>query len=147
MSMLTEWYGWVGLGLILLIAEMAVSGGFLLWTGIAAVLVGALALIFPTISGTSQMLLFSVLAVVVCFAWWSYLKSFPTKTDDPQLNRRSEQYVGRTFKLIDPIVNGRGKIHVGDTMWAVTSNVDLPADAVVKVIRAEGVTLVVEEFK
>jgi hypothetical protein len=39
------------------------------------------------------------------------------ESDQPKLNRRGEQYVGRTFTLEEPIVNGHGKIRVDDSTW------------------------------
>ena len=41
-------------------------------------------------------------------------------SDQPHLNRRGEQYVGRTFTLQEAIVNGNGKIRVDDLMiWKI----------------------------
>lgn len=140
---LTQWH-WLILSAILFIAEVSISGGFLLWIGISALLLSAIVWIFPATSWGVQMMLFSVLAIIATVLWWAYLRRYPIATDDPKLNRRNERYVGRTFVLIEAIENGRGKIHVDDSTWTVKGP-DLPVGTVVKIIRAEGVLLIAEK--
>lgn len=140
MEALNQWH-WLGIALILLIAEVLVSGGFLLWIGISAAVVGILVWIFPhEIPWGVQMLLFGMGALISSALWWAYLKRNPSKTDEPQLNLRNEQYIGRTFTLSEAIVNGRGKIRSGDSWWIVMGS-DLPVGTKVKVIGVEGIIL------
>ena len=61
-------------------------------------------------------------------------------TDQPALNRRGEQYIGRTLTLDEPIVNGQGKIRVDDTTWKVEGD-DMPAGTRVTVIGVDSVVL------
>jgi membrane protein implicated in regulation of membrane protease activity len=145
LNSLTHWH-WLILAVVLLIAEVAISGGFLLWVGLSALVVSLVVWIFPNFYWGTQLLLFSIAAVATSVIWWAYLRRHPIATDDPKLNRRSEQYVGRVFTLVEPIINGRGKVRVGDTTWTVKGP-DLPMGALVKIIRAEGVVLIAEEFK
>jgi len=145
LSSLTHWH-WLILGVILLIAEVAVSGGFLLWIGLSALAVSLVVWIIPTMSWGNQLLLFSVGAIISSVAWWAYLRKHPIATDDPKLNRRSEQYIGREFNLAEPIVNGRGKIRVDGIMWTVNGP-DLPVDTKVKIIKADGVVLIAQKAK
>lgn len=139
---LNQWH-WMVVGALLLIAEVAVSGGFLLWIGLSAFLMSIIVWIIPLTWGF-QMISFGIIAVCACIAWWAYLRRYPIHSDDPKLNRRSEQYVGRAFELVEAIHNSRGKIKVDGTMWTVKGP-DLPVGARVKIIRAEGVILVVEK--
>lgn len=144
MAALTQWH-WFGIAAILLIAEVLVSGGFLLWIGISAAVVGILVWIFPhEISWGIQMLLFGVGALVSSVLWWAYLRRNPSKTDEPRLNLRNEQYIGRIFALSEAIVNGRGKIRSGDSWWIVQGP-DLPVGTRVKVIGVDGIVLKVEK--
>jgi len=73
----------------------------------------------------------------------SYRKKNPVITDEPALNRRAEQYVGQSFTLKEPIVNGEGKIKVDDSTWKITGT-DIDAGETVRVIAVEGSTLIVE---
>jgi membrane protein implicated in regulation of membrane protease activity len=73
-----------------------------------------------------------------------YQRRHPTLTDHPALNRRAQQYVGRRFTLDEPIVNGYGKLRVGDSVWSVSGS-DLPAGTQVTVTGTSGVVLLVEK--
>ncbi|MCK4710234.1 MAG: NfeD family protein, partial [Gammaproteobacteria bacterium] len=64
-------------------------------------------------------------------------------SDHPTLNRRGEQYVGRTFTLDEPIVNGMGKIRVDDSTWKISGN-DCDSGSKVKVTGIEGTIFKVE---
>ena len=136
------WHWWV-LGLLLLVAEMlSPTGFFLLWIGAAAILVGGLAWAVPSTGWEVQVVLFGVLSVASFFAW-RHFRAAPAATDQPALNRRGHSYVGRTFTLTAPIVNGVGKLHVDDSQWRITGS-DAEAGTQVRVVAADGNTLKVE---
>ena len=136
------WYWWVA-GLAFLAIEVFAPGAFFLWMGIAAGVVGAALLIDPDLSLETQLLIFAVLSVAAVVAWRIYLRKNPPQSDEPSLNRRGAQYIGRSFALSEAIDNGVGKIHVDDTTWKVKGP-DLPEGAKVRVTAAEGTLLVVE---
>ena len=64
-------------------------------------------------------------------------------TDQPDLNRRAVQLVGCVVALEEPIVNGRGKARIGDTVWLV-EGADAPVGTQVRVTAAQGAVLLVE---
>lgn len=142
MSGLQFWH-WFVLGLGLVIAEMLIPGVFLLWIGIAAGITGLITLLAPTLSWQIQFIVFAGLAVISVFAAVAYLRRNPIQTADSTLNRRGSQYVGRVYKLQEPIVNGRGTVKVDDTIWRADGP-DLPAGSRVKVTAIEGTVLRVE---
>jgi membrane protein implicated in regulation of membrane protease activity len=78
--------------------------------------------------------------VVIDFLWASRSAAV---TDQPDLNRRLAQHVGRVVVLEEAIVHGRGKARIGDTLWAVEGP-EAPAGAHVRVTAAHGAVLVVE---
>jgi len=63
----------------------------------------------------------------------------------PHLNRRAEGYIGRTFTLERPIVDGRGRLRVDDTMWLVEGP-DLPAGTRVQVTSVNNTLLRVAQL-
>ncbi len=136
------WHRWV-LGIFLVILEIFSPAVFFLWMGISAGLVGLLLALFPSLGWEWQMILFSTFSVASIALWRHYLKLHPTKSDQPSLNRRGEQYVGRAFTLDEPIHNGFGKIRVDDTTWKVAGN-DCPAGTQIRVTGVDGVILKVE---
>jgi membrane protein implicated in regulation of membrane protease activity len=136
------WHWWV-LGVALIILEAFAPGAFFLWLGIAAGIAGAALLVFPSLGVEYQGLIFALFAVASIVVWRRYLKRNPIASDRPQLNRRGEQYIGRTMTLAEPIVEGRGKIRLGDTLWRI-EGADLPAGSQVRVVGVDGTVLKVE---
>ena len=136
------WHWWILAGL-LLILELTAPAFFFLWLGIAAAAVGMILLVFPTISLETQLVLFAIASVVAIVAWRNYRESRPLSTDQPNLNRRGHQYIGRVFTLSDPIINGVGKVTVDDSTWRVKGP-DTPAGTAIRVKDIEGVIFRVE---
>ena len=139
---LNHW-DWLALGGLLLICEVFGAGGYLLWLGLAALATGALSLVFPAGSGLWQALLFAVLALVCVGLWWRYQPRHRRDPAAPELNQRGRELIGRTLSLHEPIVGGRGKVKVGDSLWLV-SGPDLPQGTSVRVVDQDGVLLKVE---
>ena len=146
-STLQFWHWWV-LGLALVIVEMIAPGFFLLWIGLAAGVTGLIMLLMSTVSWDVgwqvQFLIFGVLAVGSVVAAKYYIRSNPIETTDATLNRRGEQYIGRVFNLDEAIINGIGKVRVGDGVWRAQGP-DLPAGERVKVVGVDGTMLKVEK--
>ena len=136
------WHWWV-LAVVLIILEILSPAVFFLWLGISAAVVGLLMLLLPGMGWELQMLLFAVFSVASVALWRYYLKSHPTASDQPRLNRRGEQYIGRTFTLHEPIVNGYGKVKVDDSTWKIIGD-DCPEGVKVRVTGVDGVMLEVK---
>lgn len=132
---------WFILGGVLLAVEALAPGVFMLWLGLAAMLVGALSLVvdweWPT-----QFIAFAVFSVAM-IPLYHRLTRGTAGTDQPFLNRRTEALVGRVFTLERPIVHGAGTVRVDDSLWRVTGP-DGPAGRRVKVVATEGAVLHVE---
>lgn len=139
------WHWWVIAGIFFVLEVLSMSF-FFLWLGASAVLVGILLMVMPELSWQVQFILWSGIGVVDIFAWRLYKSKNPTeiKTDEPNLNRRGDQYVGRTFTLEEPIENGFGKVKVDDSIWKVECENDLEAGSKIKVTAVEGTVLQVE---
>jgi len=150
--MIVEWFSdfglwnWFILGAALLVVEILAPGVYLLWLGIAAILTGLLSFLLSN-SGIwgwqAQVLVFLALSVICVLIG---RRVFPTSgsedTDEPLLNQRERQLVGRTATLEEPIREGHGRIRLGDTLWRVTGP-ELPAGAQVRVTDAAGGRLTV----
>ena len=118
LEQLDYWHWWI-LAAALIIFEVFAPGAFFLWLGIAAAAVGGLVYISPTLPWETQVLAFSVLSVVSIIIWRKFFRAKAGDTDQPALNRRGEQYIGRTFTLREPINDGIGKIRVDDSTWKI----------------------------
>ena len=136
------WHWWILAGL-LLILELTAPAFFFLWLGIAAAAVGLILMVFPSMALETQLVLFGLASIVAVLAWRKYRETRPVSTDQPNLNRRGHQYIGRVFSLSEPITNGVGKVTVDDSTWKVKGP-DLPAGTSIKVMGVEGVVFRVE---
>lgn len=142
---LTVHYGWWLLALVLIGVELMLPGYFMLWIGIAAAAMGLLLMFLPELSFLGQSVLFTALTLVSCFVYWRFVRpAANAPSDQPQLNRRAEQYVGRRYVLDTAIVNGRGKVKVGDSPW-LAEGPDLPVGTEVEVVGVDGTTLKVQK--
>lgn len=138
-------WSWIVLGAILLVLEILVPGVFLLWIGIAAILTGAMSLQLVHLAlwgWQTQVIVFLVLSVIAALVGKRVMAASEGDTDQPLLNRRAEQLVGRAATLESPIVDGYGRVRLGDTVWRVTGP-DLPAGTKVRVAAAKDGTLAV----
>lgn len=139
----THWH-WLALGITLIVLEMLTGGGFLLWIGLSACAVFVISFIWSSLTFPVELTLFSFGSVTVSVLWWFYIKRHPIESDTPDLNQRAAQYMGRILTLEEAIVNGRGRVQVGDTFWRVQGE-DMPQGTKVKVVSQEGVILIVEK--
>ncbi|MBZ0163566.1 MAG: NfeD family protein [Notoacmeibacter sp.] len=150
LSILTELgpWNWIVLGFVLLAAEILAPGVFLIWIGLAALVVGIISLIIWG-PGTAlwtwqvQVLVFLAMSGLSVLIGKRLVGGKDGDTDLPLLNRRSEQLVGRTATLAEPIVNGYGRVRIGDTLWRVRGT-DSEAGTQVRIVRVEDNELVVE---
>ena len=138
-----SYWDWLALGTVLLILEVFGAGGYLLWVASAAIIVGAATFLIPGLSWTLQLPLFGVLAVLTAVYWWQRQRGTVNSSDQPDLNRRGHELIGRTFVVQQAIVGGRGKIKVGDGVWMVTGP-DADVGTPVRVISQNGTVLNVE---
>jgi inner membrane protein len=83
----------------------------------------------------------SIIADVLIDFVWAH--PAVTKSDEPDLNQRAAQLVGRVLVLAEAIEGGRGRVRVGDTLWQVEGP-DLPRGSEVKVAAAKATLLQVE---
>ncbi len=135
-------WNWLILAGLFLVLELLAPGIFLVWFGIAAGIVGALALLFD-MAWQWQFVLFAVLSLAAAVVARKFFRSDAAQSDRPLLNRRAQQHVGKSYVVAEPIENGRGKVKIGDTLWRV-EGADAARGARVKVTGADGPTLMVE---
>ncbi|WP_313018016.1 NfeD family protein [Atlantibacter hermannii] len=131
---------WLSLGGLLLAAEMLGGSGYLLWSGVAAVVTGLLVWLFP-FGWEWQGIGFAVLTVIAALLWTRWLARKPQPRADAALNQRGQQLIGQRFILDAPLVNGRGHMRVGDGTWPIVASEEFPAGTRVEVIAVEGITL------
>jgi membrane protein implicated in regulation of membrane protease activity len=132
---------WWILAALLLIVELLLAGIFFVWLGIAAAIMGVVDFLSPPLSWQVEILIFALLSAVLVIAGRPWLKRRQAlESDQPNLNRRINDYVGRSYVLDEAIINGRGRVKIDDTLWEVTGP-DLPQGAWVRIVGVDGLRL------
>jgi membrane protein implicated in regulation of membrane protease activity len=123
--------------------EMLTPGFFFIWLGGAALIIGLITLVFSSMSWEVQLILFAALSGLSVLGWYKFGRKLPGETDDATLNRRGESLIGRSGSLTEPIVNGRGRVKIDDSVWSAEGE-DAPDGAKVLVTGVRGAVLTVE---
>jgi len=138
-----DWWIWILLGLVLLLAELVTPGGFyILFFGLGGIAVGLLSVFEAAGPIWFQIVLFSIISV---FSLWFFREKLLELTRGPSMDR-VDTYIGETAVALDDIsVNGIGKAEMRGTPWN-TRNVSgrpLARGERCKVERVEGLTIFV----
>lgn len=142
-------WNWFFLGLLLVALETFVPGVHFLWFGVAALIVGAAIFALAAVGAGDvltlpwQLVLFAVISVGAVFWVRSMSRAEQAETDEPDLNQRGAQYSGRVVVVEEAIAGGRGRVRVGDTLWAAQGP-DAAKGASVRVKGSDGTVLIVE---
>ena len=138
-----HWF-WFVLTLVLLGLEMMIPGVIFMWLAIASAIVGGLVYFDAAITWEVQFVIFSVLGIISVYAGRSYLKNNPIISEDENLNIRGARYIGKSYKLERALINGEGKIRIGDSLWLVRGDFDGEVGMTVRVTGSDGTVLLVE---
>ncbi|RTE66586.1 NfeD family protein [Amphritea opalescens] len=137
---LTQWH-WLILGIVLLILEMLGASGFLIGLAVAALVVAAVVALGVVDSWSYQLLLFALLGITFTVLYWRVFRTFNSQTDEPLLNDRAAQLIGRKFVLEQNLENGQGRVQVGDTLWKAEADTTLLAGTKVEIYASEGMMI------
>ncbi|MDR1694754.1 MAG: NfeD family protein [Lactobacillaceae bacterium] len=139
-----DYWIWIASGLGLIFLEILTPGFYFLWIGLAAVVVGGLNYIFPSLDFIWSGTIFAVLSVIFCYFGKVSLYKKVKSESAATLNRRGEQYIGTTVTVVGNIENGVGKVKVGDTIWSAKSKSDKEKGEAVKIVGVDGTCFIVE---
>lgn len=134
---------WLIAALALGIAELVVPGVFLIFLAIAAAITGAIALVVPGLGLGGELVAFAIWSAVAVLIGRRWYHQYPVPTADPMLNDRARRMVGQEVRVIEPIVDGHGRVRVGDGEWPARGP-DLPAGAKVRIVAVESGVVSVE---
>lgn len=138
---MAPWTGWMIFAVVLAIGEIVLPGIFLIWIAIAAAITGAVAFIAP-LPLPAAILIFALLCLLATWAGRRWYRDNPVESSDPMLNDRAARLVGRSVTVVEPIVDGEGRVRIDDGTWSAVGP-DAPLGARLVVIAAHGATLTV----
>jgi hypothetical protein len=136
---------WLLAAIVLGIAELIVPGVFLIWLAAAAAATGLLTLAFG-IAPPFQFAVFALVSIAAVYAGRRWYLANPMPSADPLLNDRAARLTGRTVVVAAAIVNGEGRVKVGDSVWSCRGP-DCAEGSRVRITGADGSCLKVEPVR
>lgn len=131
----------VALGGILLIIELLGTGGYSLWSGISAFIVGFIAWVVQ-LSWPTLWILFAIFTLMTAYVWWVWLKKRGgDKAEKGTLNQPQKDLIGVRTVVVEPIKNGYGRVKIKDGTWLAVSDEDLEIGERVTVVDIDGIVL------
>ncbi len=132
---------WLVLGVVLVTVEVVTPTTYLLWPGIAALVIGLIAMVAGPFDWRIEGLIFAAVSIGATFVWRRYLdRRGQAPTDAPLLNQRAQQYLGRQASVSQTFVNGHGTIKLDDSQWQAhaVDGTDFEAGAPVVIVEVAG---------
>jgi membrane protein implicated in regulation of membrane protease activity len=133
---------WLGAAAALALLELIFPGAFLVWIALAAAGTGVATLLFG-LPLAFQVMLFAILAIASVYAGRRWYAAHQVPSADPHLNNRVARLIGRHVTVVGAIEGGRGRVRVGDGVWACRGP-DCPEGTRVRIVGADGTCLEVE---
>lgn len=144
------YWHWVVFGVVLVLSEIALSTFFILWFGVAAIIMGVILLIWPALDINWQIFIWTLLSVILAILWFKYLK--PLSVDRTKAGLSREAVVGEVgFVIQVPHDDRRGVMRfsvpvLGDDEWQIMSTDELSEGERVQVREVSGNTLIVKKY-
>lgn len=145
LSSIEPWH-WLIMGFLFLGMEALGTGGFMLGSALAALLVALILWLSPTLDWSWQLVCFGVGSLTFTVGYWKLFRKVNEKTDHHQLNNRAAQLIDRVVEVNESLAHGQGRIQIGDTLWKVKANESIEAGTQVIVTDTEGMTLLVKRY-
>ncbi|HUR63791.1 MAG TPA: NfeD family protein [Candidatus Thermoplasmatota archaeon] len=133
-------------GLLLLLAEAVIPGFFIAVPGGTLVLMGGIGLLFPgAMFGMAGWFLWPFAALVSTSANIYLYKRWAPAGHAP-LTMTADSLPGQVGTVTTAVVPGAytGKVRIRGATWSARADVPIPSGAPVRVVRADGIRLVVE---
>lgn len=138
-------YVWLGLAALLALAELFVPGVFLIWVAAAAALTGILSL-FIDLTVAGQLTVFGLSTIIAVLGGRRWYLTHVVESENPLLNNRSAQLVGRTVTVVEAISATSGRAKVGDGEWPAKGP-NMEKGAIAMVAAVEGGVLRLEALE
>lgn len=146
---ISPWW-WITLAFVLGTLEMATLSFFLIWPALAALLMGGITVIFPSLSTETQLVIFAVLAFILTVIGRYILKKYANNglNNNSVLNQRAKRFVGSVGIVLEAD-NGQGILEIKGMRWQIkwSDQEKITTGQSVRVIKTNGMVLDVETIK
>lgn len=107
---------WLAIGVILLAIEAAFSTEWLLWPAVSAGMVAVVTALGLPLGILGEVALFAVLTVAMTLLSRRLIQRV-NPSDSPDINARDNRLVGQRAQVVQPFVDGRGRVFVSGAEW------------------------------
>lgn len=142
------WWHWLAGGLFLIGMELFIPSFTIIWFGLGAVLVGIIVSLFPSFPFTAQILTWTIVSVLLTFAWFRFFNPRKNKTFSGSAQGAVIGETGLIIRSADPFAKGLVKFQLpllGSDEWPCMADESLTVGDRVKVTAVEGHVLKVEK--
>ena len=142
--MLQPVWMWGILGLMLLAAEILSGTFYILWFGIAALIITGLLWLFPAMPLALQLFLYTLVSLGSLFVWRRYYKK---NSSDSRVGQSQGEEIGRVGIVIEAISTAQnGRIQfaqgvMGSREWDAVSDETIEAGSQATIVAIEGNSL------
>ena len=136
-----EWWQWAVAGIVLILGELAIPSFFVIWFGIAGLVMAGVSLVAPTLSLTAQLALWTALSLLMVGLWFRVFKPGFHKT---RIGTADGEVIGEVGLLVGAVAPfQRGKVRfqrpvLGAEEWVCLAENAIAAGERVRVIAVEG---------
>lgn len=136
-----EWWHWAVAGVALMLAELALPSFFVLWFGIAGLVMALVLLVAPELSLTAQLATWTVLSLAMVALWFRVFKPSFHKT---RIGTSDGEVIGEVGLLVGAVAPfQRGKVRfqrplLGAEEWVCLAESPISAGERVRVVAVEG---------
>lgn len=116
---------WLAIGLVLLAIEAALSTEWLLWPAVAAGVVAVLTALGFRPGFALEVGVFAALTVIATLLSRRLVQRV-NPSDSPDINARDTRLIGQRARVVQPFVEGRGRVFVSGAEWAAEIEGDAP---------------------
>lgn len=134
------WWHWVVGGIALVMLELAVPAFFVIWFGLGALLVGVLLLVVPSVSFTTQIVIWTLASVGMTVLWFKVFRNDKHTTRSGQATSVVGE-VGLLVNRVAPFAPGQVRFQkpvLGAELWECRAETEVEAGERVRVLSVEG---------
>jgi inner membrane protein len=136
-----EWWQWAVVGIVLILAELALPAFVLVWFGLGALLVALYVAVVPNTGLTGQLALWLVASVTLVVLWFKVFKPGSHKTMIGTADANVIGEAGLLARDVAPFEKGEVRFQkplLGTDTWPCIADEPIKAGERVKVVSVEG---------
>ena len=136
-----EWWHWAVVGIVLILAELAVPAFVLIWFGLGALLLALILAMHADIALTAQLAIWLIASVVMVALWFRVFKPGQHKTRIGTADAEVIGEVGLLTRAVAPFEKGEVRFQkplLGTDVWPCIADETIDAGQRVKVLAVEG---------